>query len=201
VVGDEESIPFPEDSFDAVLSSMSLHWVNDLPGALAQIRRVLKPDCPFVGAMLGGDTLYELRTSLQVAQQEREGGIAPHISPFADVRDLGGLLQRAGFSLLTVDIDTIVVNYPSVFELFEDLSLMGEGNASIFRANPLRRDTLLAAAATYKDVYQNPDGSIPATFQVYYMIGWKPSPDQPKPKPRGSATHSLRELDKPPQKT
>jgi len=159
------------------------------------VRRALKPDCPFIASMLGGETLYELRTSLQVAQQEREGGFSPHISPFTDIRDLGGLLQRAGFNLITVDVDTIVVNYPSMFELVNDLNAMGEGNSTFTRPPYLKRDTLMAAAATYQDVYKNADKSIPATFQIYYLIGWKPSPDQPKPKPRGSATISMKTLD------
>ncbi|ORX99931.1 S-adenosyl-L-methionine-dependent methyltransferase [Basidiobolus meristosporus CBS 931.73] len=193
-VVDEEALPFEEDSLEAVVSSLSLHWVNDLPGALIQIRRALKPDGVFIGAMFGGDTIYELRTSLQLAELEREGGISPHVSPMADSRDLGSLLSRAGFNLTTVDVDEIVVNYPSPAELMSDLQAMGESNAVINSRGYLHRDTLLASHAIYKELYGNPDGTIPATFQILYMIGWKPDPTQPKPKPRGSATTSLKDV-------
>ncbi|TPX77757.1 hypothetical protein CcCBS67573_g01004 [Chytriomyces confervae] len=176
VVGDEELLPFPEDSFDCVMSSMALHWVNDLPGTLIQVRKCLKPDSVFIGAMAGGDTLYELRTSLQLAQIEREGGVAPHVSPMA------------------VDTDEIVIKYPSMYELIQDLSDMGEGNAIFNRTASLNRDTIDAAAEIYKAVYGNPDGSIPATFQILYMIGWKPDPSQPKPLKRGSGEVSLKTL-------
>ncbi len=104
-------LEFEPGSFDLVLSSLSLHWVNNLPGILAQINSLLRPDCPYIGAMLGGDSLFELRTSLQLAEQERRGGVSPRVSPLADVRDVGGLLQRAGFKMPTVDVDDIVVDY------------------------------------------------------------------------------------------
>ncbi|KAG9299949.1 hypothetical protein G9A89_009677 [Geosiphon pyriformis] len=193
-VVDEESLPFEENSLDAVISSLSLHWVNDLPGAFIQIRRSLKPDGVFIGALFGGDTLFELRTSLQLAETEREGGISPRVSPMTDVRDLGSLLSRAGFTLTTVDLDDIVVNYPSMFELMQDLRAMGESNAVLTRRPFLKRDTMLAAAAIYKELYGNPEGTIPATFQILYVIGWKPDVSQPKPKPRGSAQTSLKEI-------
>lgn len=131
VVGSEESLPFPDNSFDAVLSSGSLHWVNDLPKALKEVHRVLKPDAPFICAMLGGDTLFELRCSFQVAEVERSGGITPHISPFVSSQDAVGLLGATGYNLTTVDVDEIVVNYPSVFELMHDLQNMGESNANL----------------------------------------------------------------------
>ncbi|XP_069787929.1 arginine-hydroxylase NDUFAF5, mitochondrial isoform X2 [Narcine bancroftii] len=121
VIADEEFLPFQENMFDLVLSSLSLHWVNDLPGAFKQIHFSLKPDGVFIGAMMGGETLYELRCSLQLAELEREGGFAPHISPFAAVTDIGNLLEQAGFNMLTVDVDEIQVNYPGIFELMEDL--------------------------------------------------------------------------------
>ncbi|ROW17011.1 hypothetical protein VPNG_01236 [Cytospora leucostoma] len=167
VLADEESLPYGPGSFDLVLSSMSLHWINDLPGILTQINHILRPDCPFIGAMLGGDTLFELRTSLQLAEQERRGGLSPRVSPLADVRDVGGLMQRAGFKMLTVDIDDIVVDYPNTFELMQDLQLMGESNA---------------------------DGTLPATFRIIYMIGWHDSPDQPSPLPRGSGELNLKDI-------
>ncbi|XP_037668025.1 arginine-hydroxylase NDUFAF5, mitochondrial isoform X2 [Choloepus didactylus] len=150
VLADEEFLPFKENTFDLVVSSLSLHWVNDLPGALEQIHYVLKPDGVFIGAMFGGDTLYELRCSLQLAEMEREGGFSPHVSPFTAVNDLGHLLGRAGFNTLTVDTDEIQVNYPGMFELMEDLQGMGESNCSWNRKALLHRDTILAAAAIYR---------------------------------------------------
>lgn len=191
----EASLPFGPAEFDLVLSSLSLHWANDLPGVLAQVNRVLKPDCPFVGAMLGGDTLFELRTSLQLAELERRGGISPRVSPLADVRDVGGLLQRAGFKMLTVDVDDIVVDYPDTFELMQDLQLMGESNAVLGREmGAIGRDVLLANEAIYHELHGNEDGSIPATFRIIYMIGWHDSPDQPSPLPRGSGDINLKDI-------
>ena len=181
--------------FDLVLSSMSLHWINDLPGVLAQINNILKPDSPFLGAMLGGDTLFELRTSLQLAEQERRGGMSPHVSPLADVRDVGGLMQRAGFKMLTVDVDDIIVDYPDTFALMQDLQAMGEGNALLGREmGGISRDVLLANDAIYRELHGNKDGSIPATFRVIYMIGWRDSPDLPKPLPRGSGEVNLKDI-------
>ncbi|XP_022088598.1 arginine-hydroxylase NDUFAF5, mitochondrial-like isoform X3 [Acanthaster planci] len=196
VHADEEFLPFRDDSLDLVVSSLSLHWVNDLPGALRQVLQALRSDGVFIGSIFGGDTLFELRCSLQLAEQEREGGFAPHISPFTDMQDLGNLLTRAGFSMLTIDIDEITVNYPSMLELMQDLKGMGESNASWSRKSVLHRGTQAAAAAIYKDMYGNEDGSVPATFQILYMIGWKPHASQPKPAKRGSATVSLKDLDK-----
>ncbi|XP_028739400.1 arginine-hydroxylase NDUFAF5, mitochondrial isoform X1 [Peromyscus leucopus] len=196
ILADEEFLPFQENTFDLVVSSLSLHWVNDLPRALEQIHYVLKPDGVFVGAMFGGDTLYELRCSLQLAETEREGGFSPHISPFTAVSDLGHLLGRAGFNTLTVDTDEIQVNYPGMFELMEDLKGMGESNCSWNRKALLHRDTMLAAAAVYREMYRNEDGSIPATYQIYHMIGWKYHDSQARPAERGSATVSFGELAK-----
>uniref|UniRef100_A0A8B9PGE9 Arginine-hydroxylase NDUFAF5, mitochondrial n=2 Tax=Apteryx TaxID=8821 RepID=A0A8B9PGE9_APTOW len=150
VVADEEFLPFKEDTFDLVVSSLSLHWVNDLPRAFREIHQVLKPDGVFIGAMFGGDTLYELRCSLQLAELEREGGFSPHVSPFTAVSDLGHLLSRAGFNTLTVDTDEIQVNYPGLFEVMEDLQGMGESNCSWNRKPLLHRETILAAAAIYQ---------------------------------------------------
>lgn len=132
-VVDEEFLPFEPASVDLVTSSLSMHWVNDLPGAFRQIINCLKSDGVFMGAVFGGDTLYELRSSLQLAELERHGGIAPHISPFTEIRDIGSLLTRAGFTMLTVDTDEIVVHYPSMFELMWDLKGMGENNAAYNR--------------------------------------------------------------------
>ncbi|KAI0018232.1 S-adenosyl-L-methionine-dependent methyltransferase [Xylariomycetidae sp. FL0641] len=195
VLADEETLPFDRESFDLVLSSLSLHWINDLPGLLGQVAAVLRPDCAFVGAMFGGDTLFELRTSLQLAEQERRGGLSPHVSPLADVRDVGGLLQRAGFRMLTVDVDDIVVDFPDMFALMQDLQAMGEGNAVLGREmGAIRRDVLLAANAIYRELHGNPDGTLPATFRIIYMIGWKESQDQAQPLPRGSGELNLKDI-------
>ncbi|KAK5632604.1 hypothetical protein RRF57_008318 [Xylaria bambusicola] len=195
VLTDEETLPYDANSFDLVLSSLSMHWINDLPGVLAQINNILKPDCAFIGAMFGGDTLYELRTSLQLAEQERRGGISPHVSPLADVRDVGGLLGKAGFKMLTVDVEDIIVDYPDSFALMTDLQAMGENNAVLGREmGPIPRDVLLAADAIYRELHGNEDGTLPATFRMIHMIGWKESKDQAQPLPRGSGEISLKDI-------
>lgn len=170
---------------------------------------VLKPDCPLIAAMLGGDSLYELRTSLQLAEQERRGGVAQHTSPLADVRDVGGLLGGAGYKLLTVDIDDIVVDYPDIFAIMQDLQAMGESNAVATReAGPIQRDVLLAADSIYRALHGNEDGTMPCTFRIIYLIGeswpensssyclsylgWKESPDQAKPLARGSGEINIK---------
>ncbi|KAJ8325370.1 hypothetical protein O5D80_006307 [Batrachochytrium dendrobatidis] len=195
IVGDEEALPFSNDTFDAVVSNLSLHWVNDLAGALIQVKHALKPDGVMIASMFGGDTLFELRTSLQLAQTERDGGVSAHVSPMTDVRDTGSLLSRAGLNLTTVDVEEIVVNYPSMMELMDDLRAMGEGNAIYGRKPSMSKDVFMAAAAAYQAIYGNPDGTIPATFQIICMIGWKPSDTQPKPLPRGSAKLSLKSIE------
>ncbi|KAH7343878.1 S-adenosyl-L-methionine-dependent methyltransferase [Rhizoctonia solani] len=154
----------------------------------------LKPDGVFLGAMFGGDTLFELRTSLQLAQTEREGGISPRVSPMTDTRDVSNLLGRAGFTLLTVDTDDVKVSYPSIWELMEDLRDMGESNAIVSRNTFIKRDTLIAADAIYKALHGDEDGTVPATFQIIYMIGWKPAPNQPKPLERGSGQTNLKDV-------
>lgn len=196
IVGNEEILPFEENYFDLVLSSLSLHWINDLPGVLSQVKNCLKTDGVFLGAIFGSDTLFELRCSLQLAEIEREGGFGQHISPFTEMRDVGSLLQRAGLNLTTIDYDEITIDYPSMFELMHDLKGMGENNAAWRRKPVLHRDTMMAAASIYKEMYGNDDGSIPATFQVLYMIGWKPSDSQAKPLERGSGAVNLKDLDK-----
>lgn len=194
VLPTSELLPFEANTFDAVLSSLSLHWINDLPSVLAQVNNILKPDCPFMGVMMGGDSLYELRTSLQLAEQDLRGGVSTHTSPLADVRDVGGLLQKAGFNLLTVDIDDIVVDFPDAFSLMKDLQAMGESNAVAAREKgAIRRDVLVAADAIYRELHGNEDGSLPATFRLIYMIGWKPSPTQAKPLERGTGMFSIKD--------
>ena len=190
-----ELLPYDANSFDAVLSSLSMHWINDLPAVLAQVNNVLKPDCPFMGVMMGGDSLFELRTSLQLAEQDRRGGVSTHVSPLADVRDIGGLLQKAGFNLLTVDVDDIVVDYPDMFALMKDLQAMGESNAVLSREKgAIHRDVLVAADAIYRELHGNPDGTLPATFRLIYMIGWKHSPEQAKPLERGTGMFSIKDF-------
>ncbi len=179
LVADEEWLPFAGARLDLVISALSLHWVNDLPGALIQIRRALCPDGLFLGAILGGDTLSELRRALARAESELEGGISPRISPFVDIRDLGALLQRAGFALPVVDSDVIDVTYPDALALMRDLRGMGESNVlRQRRANFTRRATLMAAAEHYRDMFADADGRIPATFQVLYTVGWCPHESQ-----------------------
>ncbi|KAF9062221.1 S-adenosyl-L-methionine-dependent methyltransferase [Rhodocollybia butyracea] len=196
IVADEENLLqiIQPNSQEAIVSCLSLHWVNDLPGVLIQIKEALRPDGLFLGAMLGGETLFELRTALQLAEVDREGGISPHVSPMTDTRDVSNLLGRAGFTLLTVDIDEVKVAYPSMWELMDDLRDMGESNAVVGRRHTIHRDTLAAASAIYKELHGNEDGTIPATFQVIFMIGWKPAPNQPKPLERGSGQTNLKEV-------
>ncbi|MCJ1236485.1 hypothetical protein MMC14_004466 [Varicellaria rhodocarpa] len=195
VIQNEEHLPYDENSFDAVLSSLSLHWINDLPSILAQINHVLKPDCPFIAAMFGGDTLFELRTSLQLADLDRRGGVSTHTSPLADVRDVGGLLTKAGFKMLTVDVDDIVVDYPSTFALMTDLQAMGESNAVLNREmGAIQRDVLLANEGIYRELHGNENGSLPATFRMIYMIGWKEGEGQPQPLERGSGTVNIKDI-------
>nr|CAG4649500.1 EOG090X09JT [Scapholeberis mucronata]SVE93739.1 EOG090X09JT [Scapholeberis mucronata] len=194
LVVDEENFPFEPESFDIVMSSLSLHWVNQLPYTFSQVMKSLRPDGVFIAALFGGETLYELRGSLQLGEIEREGGFAAHVSPFAAIRDVGALLNSAGFTMLTIDTDEIKVCYPSMFELMQDLKGMGENNASWIRKLHLHRDTMFAASAIYKELYGNEDGSIPATFQIIYLIGWKPDPSQPKPLDRGTGNISLKDI-------
>ena len=193
VVADEEWLPFANASLDLVISALSLHWVNDLPGALIQIRRALRPDGLFLGAIFGGDSLTELRQSLARAESEVEGGISPRISPFVEIRDLGALLQRAGFALSVVDSDTINVSYPDALALMRELRGMGESNVlRERRAGFTRRSTLLAAAEHYRDMFGDDSGRIPATFQVLYLAGWCPHESQQQPLKPGSGEVSLK---------
>jgi NADH dehydrogenase [ubiquinone] 1 alpha subcomplex assembly factor 5 len=157
---------------------------------------MLKPDAPFIAAMFGGDTLYELRGSLQLADMERRGGVSPHVSPLADVKDVGSLLTRAGFKMLTVDVEDIVVEFPDTFALMQDLQAMGESNAILHReAGPLSREVLLANDAIYRSLHMEEGApGIPATFRLIYMIGWKEDKNQPQPLERGSGDLNLSEL-------
>ncbi|MGB0671969.1 MAG: methyltransferase domain-containing protein, partial [Rhodospirillales bacterium] len=181
-VADEEFLPFRPGAFDLIVSCLSLHWVNDLPGTLAQIRACLKPDGLFLALILGGETLKELREVMAEAEIEREGGLSPRVSPFADVRDAGALLQRAGFALPVVDAETVTVSYPQAFKLMGDLRGMGEANAVLARRNtPTRRATLLRAVELYSERFGDDDGRIPASFQFVALTGWAPDASQQKP--------------------
>lgn len=192
IAADEEALPFAAASFDLVLSLLSLHWVNDLPGALMQIRRALKPDGLFLGAMLGGTTLNQLRQSLHAAEIAGEGGLSPRVSPFADARDAGNLLQRAGFALAVADAETVSVSYADPLALLRDLRGMGETNAVRGRRRQCsRRATLFAALDHYQATFAGADGRIPATFQVIFLTGWAPHPDQQRALKPGSARARL----------
>ncbi len=192
LAADEEAIPFGPDTFDLVLSNLSLHWVNDLPGALLQIRHALKPDGLFLGAMLGGETLKELRQALSEAEIAQENGLSPRVSPMAGVRDLGGLLQRAGFALPVVDTQTITVMYSDPMTLLADLRAMGESSALIEgRKGLMRRATLAAAMVRYRELFTDKDGAIPATFEILTMTGWAPDASQQQALKPGSAEASL----------
>jgi SAM-dependent methyltransferase len=199
VVASEEALPFGAERFDAALGVMVLHWVNDLPGTLVQLRTCLAPDGLLLMAMPGGETLIELRQALMQAELECEGGVSPRVSPFADVRDAGSLLQRAGFALPVVDVDRITVTYAYPIRLMQELARMGESNALLQRRRgPLRRQTLMRACELYVEMFGDVDGRVPATFDILFLTAWKPHESQPKPLPRGSATVSLMEALKPP---
>ncbi len=192
VAADEEALPFAHSCFDVVLSNLSLHWVNDLPGALAQIRRALRPDGLLLASLLGGRTLQELRECLLVAESEIAGGARPRISPFVETRDAGALLQRAGFALPVADADLLDVSYPDALALMRDLRGMGETNAATARARRFtRRDVLLRAAALYAERFAGPDRRIRASFEILTLTGWAPAPSQPKPLRPGSAAARL----------
>ncbi|MBK8174751.1 MAG: methyltransferase domain-containing protein [Rhodospirillales bacterium] len=192
VAADEEALPFAAQSFDLVASVLSLHWVNDLPGTLIQLRHALRPDGLLLAAILGGDTLKELRSALAEAELALEGGISPRVSPFAEVRDIGNLLQRAGFALPVVDVDAITVSYADPLRLLADLRGMGETNAvRERRKSASRRATLFEALDRYRRDWADADGRIPATFQVIFLTAWAPDASQPRPLRRGSATTPL----------
>lgn len=188
----EERLPENFANLDLALSFLSLHETNDTPGALVQIRQSLKPDGLFLGVMPGGDTLHELRQCLLEAETEICGGASPRVYPFADVRSVGSLLQRAGFALPVVDGESIKVRYEDMFALMRDLRGMAATNALVARTrNIARRAVFLRAAQIYKKVYGEEDGKIPATFTLIWMSGWAPDASQPRPAKRGSATASL----------
>ncbi|BBK45083.1 SAM-dependent methyltransferase [Allostella vacuolata] len=193
VVADAEALPFAG-GFDLVVSCLDLHWINDLPGALVQVRRALRPDGLFLATFFGGDTLNELREAWLAAEIEVEGGAGPRVSPMADGRDAGALLQRAGFALPVVDSDRITVTYADPVTLMRDLRGMGETNAvDLRRRGGTRRDTLFRAAEIYAERFGDGDGRVRATFEIITMTGWAPHASQPKALKPGSAAFRLAE--------
>jgi SAM-dependent methyltransferase len=193
-VGDEEALPIAPACADLIVSNLILHWTNDVPGTLIQCRQSLKPDGLFMAAILGGETLTELRQVMMEAETEISGGVSPRVSPFAELSDTASLLQRAGFNLPVADSDTITVTYADVFSLLRDLRGMGETNAVLARPhNFSKRQLFFRAAERYTELFGDSDGRIPASFQILYLTGWAPDASQPKPLRPGSAAASLAE--------
>lgn len=191
----EDMLPFADASFDMVISPLCLHNVNDLPGALLQIRRVLKPDGLFIGALAGGETLHQLRHCLMDAEMRIRGGASPRVAPFADKPQMGALLQRAGFALPVVDSELVTVSYEHAFRLMQDLRMMGESNSVANRDKRFAgRALFMETARLYADTYAEPDGRIPATFEIIFLLGWAPHESQQKPLRPGSARTSLAEV-------
>jgi SAM-dependent methyltransferase len=188
---DEERLPFRAGSLDLVVSTLALHWANDLPGVMIQIRQALKPDGLFIGAILGGSTCTELRQSLTAAEAELTAGAGLRIAPFAEAYDAAGLLQRAGFALPVADVDRVIVRYPHPLRLIADLRAMGETNALAERAPPLSRAVLARACEIYQEQFGQPDGKVPATFDILTLTGWAPHESQQKPLKPGSAKARL----------
>lgn len=189
-----EALQLAPESLDLVLSALALQFADDLPGVLAQIRRSLRPDGLFLAALLGGDTLSELRDAFVAAEIACDGGLSPRVLPFADLRDLGALLQRAGFALPVADVDRVVVRYDNVFALMQDLRRMGATNVLVERRRtPLRRATLLRMAEIYRERFSDQDGRIRATFDIIWLSGWAPHESQQQPLKPGSAKASLAE--------
>jgi SAM-dependent methyltransferase len=198
----QEVLPLQLESLDLVVSALAFQFVNDLPGVLSQIRRALRPDGLLLAAMLGGDTLTELRQCFAAAEAECEGGVSPRVAPFADLRDVGALLQRAGFALPVTDVDRVVVRYDSAFALMHDLRSMGATNVLAERRRaPTRRATMLRMAQIYGERFADSDGRIRATFDLIWLSGWAPHPSQQKPLQPGSAKASLAEAVKGKTKT
>ncbi|PHY17284.1 methyltransferase domain-containing protein [Caulobacter sp. BP25] len=192
VVADEERLPFGDATLDLIVSTLSLHWTNDLVGALIQIRRALKPDGLFVGAIFGGATLTELRQCLLAAESELTDGASMRVSPFADAIDAAGLLQRAGFALPVADVDRVKVRYSHPLKLLQDLRAMGETSVLLDRSRkPLSRKVLFRAMELYVERFAEPDGKVPATFEIVSVTGWAPHDSQQKPLRPGSAKMRL----------
>jgi SAM-dependent methyltransferase len=192
IVADIEQLPLADESINLAVSALALHCVNDLPGTLVQIRRALKPDGLLLAAMLGGETLTELRQAFAEAESAVEGGLSPRVAPFADLRDIGALLQRAGFTLPVVDSERLTVRYPSVFTLMHDLRRMAATNSLMERRRtPLRRATLMRMAEVYSQKFADRDGRLRATFEIIWLSGWAPHDSQQQPLKPGSARQRL----------
>src|SRR5205823_6419270 len=193
VLGDpQEVLPFQQETLDLVVSALALQFVNDLPGTLIQIRRALKPDGLLLAALIGGDTLVELRVAFAAAEAEIDGGVSPRVAPFADLRELGALLQRAGFALPVTDVDRLSVRYASPFALMHDLRRMGATNVLVERRRrPLKRATLTRMAEIYCDRFADADGRVRATFEIVWLSGWAPHASQQQPLSPGSAQRRL----------
>ena len=191
VVGDDELLPFANDSFDLIVSALNLHWTNDLPGALIQIRNVLKPDGFFTAQLFGRATLRELRSCLTEAESDIRGGAAARVSPFADVQDMAGLLQRANFAMPVADTQTVTVRYSHPLKLLGDLRGMGETAAFCDTGPALTREILMRAVALYFEKFSDADGRVRATFELITISGWSPAPGQPRPLRPGSAKASM----------
>lgn len=188
----DETLPFAPESLDLVVSALALHWAEDLPGLLVQIRRALKPDGLFLAAVAGGETLTELRRAFAEAESETLGGLSPRVIPFADVRDLGSLLQRAGFALPVVDSERLTIRYKDLSGLFRDLRALGATNPMLARTKtPLRRETLRRLDEIYRTHFSDPDGRIRATVEIVWLSGWAPHESQQKPLRPGSAKARL----------
>lgn len=195
VMVDEECLPFAPDSFDAVLCLLNLQWVNDVPGALAQFYRALKPDGLFIAMVLGGETLRELRSSFAATESARSGGVSPRVSPFMDVRDGGALLQRAGFALPVADSELLDVSYPNVFALMDDIRGCGQSNMLQQQAQHFTpRGFFMDAAKHYAEAYGDAESRIPATVEFITLTGWKPAANQQQPAKRGSGKLSLKDV-------
>ncbi|MFZ0849710.1 MAG: methyltransferase domain-containing protein [Hyphomicrobiaceae bacterium] len=195
VQADAEALPFRSQSLDLVVSALALQLVNDLPGTLAQVRQALRPDGLLLAAMLAGNTLHELRTALYLAEEEVEGGASPRVAPFADIRQLGSLLVRAGFTLPVADTQTLTVTYPNALALMRELRATGvANNLRARRRKPLRRETLARALQHYAERFGLPGGRVPATFEIVTLTGWAPHHTQQQPLRPGSATARLAEV-------
>ena len=198
----DEVVPLSPETLDLAISALAFQFVNDLPGVLAQIRRALKPDGLLLAALIGGDSLTELRQAFAAAEAECEGGVSPRVAPFADLRDIGALLQRAGLALPVTDVDRVVVRYDSAFALMLDLRRMGATNVlTERRKSPTRRATMLRMAEIYAERFADPDGRIRATFDIVWLSAWAPHANQPKPMRPGSATARLEDAVKKAGKT
>ena len=185
---DPEHLPFAPSSFDLIVSPLALHWINDLPGVLIQLRLALKPDGLLLASLFGGETLHELRLSLIEAESELTGGAGPRVSPFADLQDIAGLLQRAGFALPAADRDVVTVRYGEPMKLLADLRAMGETSALRERSpRGLSRRILARAFEIYRERYSDEDNRVRATFEILTATGWSPHESQPKPLKPGSA--------------